>query len=38
MGRAAAALILTVVLVPIAVLTPFFAVQSRSLPKRAPTI
>ena len=33
MGRAAAALVLTVVLVPIAVLTPFFAVQSRLPPE-----
>lgn len=33
MGRAAAALALTVVLVPIAVLTPFFAVQSQLPPE-----
>ena len=32
-GRAAAALVLTVVLVPIAVLTPFFAVQSQLPPE-----
>jgi hypothetical protein len=33
MGRAAAAFVLTVVLVPIAVLTPFFAVQSQLPPE-----
>ena len=32
-GRAAAALVLTVVLVPIAVLTPFFALQSQLPPE-----
>ena len=33
MGRAAAALVLAVVLIPIAVLTPFFAVQSQLPPE-----